>query len=141
MYGKGFYTGDPCVRYSNGYYYIMTSETHSDGSLLGGQVRSISCAAAARQACVATAQQAMSCVADRSAPCAVTVTRAVAGLISAVVRRGGRTTSSAARTSSTGMSPSARRARREAARGWTLSNQATTESSPFPPGRAFLSPA
>ena len=45
MYGKGFYTGDPCVRYSNGYYYIMTSETHSDGSLLGGQVRSISCAA------------------------------------------------------------------------------------------------
>ena len=50
MYGKGFYTGDPCVRYSNGYYYIMTSETHSDGSLLGGQVRSISCAAPARQA-------------------------------------------------------------------------------------------
>ena len=43
MYGKGFYTGDPCVRYSNGYYYIMTSETHSDGSLLGGQVRSIPC--------------------------------------------------------------------------------------------------
>ena len=43
MYGKGFYTGDPCVRYSNGYYYIMTSETHSDTSLLGGQVRSIPC--------------------------------------------------------------------------------------------------
>jgi hypothetical protein len=36
VYGKGFYTGDPTVRYVNGWYFLMTSETHSDESVLEG---------------------------------------------------------------------------------------------------------